>query len=362
MNSVFLKILAVCTNWLRRKGCNMLANKTSTWLYNRIDIDKMVGEVYVDCEERMTKRDPTVAKKWKWIQQEHMEYLFGGRTLSEMRPEAVGLVREFQELLSKKHYVAMAALEAYKADERDDKITMMLREVLRKLNIVDGDAEVTFAEGRQKLEITPKYKQIIYRKKDIISQPPTREEMAIAAFKGSSIDMQIKQMESQRWMYPKVQVEKNYPVFGHRNESFVPIEFWVGNMGETLVPNCDVIITCPDGVEVMRDNEETYMVRLTTPNGITITDGKIIHLNVGDLKRSRSRHFEAVYIKVPPDMQEVVLEWNLSSNTIEKSGELILVNHPQYEYDFKEVDGNDMKDNEVRDCIVDITSENEKED
>ena len=40
MNSVFLKILAVCTNWLRRKGCNMLANKVSTWLYNRIDIDR----------------------------------------------------------------------------------------------------------------------------------------------------------------------------------------------------------------------------------------------------------------------------------------------------------------------------------
>ena len=112
MNSVFLKILAVCTNWLRRKGCNMLANKASTWLYNRIDIDKMVGEVYVDCEERMTKRDPTVAKKWRWIQQEHMEYLFGGRTISGMRPETLGLVREFQELLSKKHYVAMAALEA----------------------------------------------------------------------------------------------------------------------------------------------------------------------------------------------------------------------------------------------------------
>ena len=51
----------------------------------------------------------------------------------------------------------MAALEAYKADERDDKITMMLREVLRKLNIVDGDAMVTFAEGIQKLEIIPKY-------------------------------------------------------------------------------------------------------------------------------------------------------------------------------------------------------------
>ena len=133
-------------------------------------------------------------------------------------------------------------------------------------------------------------------------------------------------------------------------------------MGETLVPNCDVIITCPDGVEVMRDNEEAYMVKLTIPNGIVITDGKRIHLNVGDLKRSRSKHFEAVYIKVPHDMQEVVLEWNLSSNTIEKSGKLILVNHPQYEYDSKEVDEKDMKDNEVTDFIVDITSENEKED
>ena len=108
----------------------------------------------------------------------------------------------------------MAALEAYKADERDDKITMMLREVLRKLNIIDGEAEVTFAEGRQKLEITPKYKQIIYRKKrkeDILPQTPTWEEMATAAFKGSSIEMQIKQMEYQRWMYPKVQVAKYIP-------------------------------------------------------------------------------------------------------------------------------------------------------
>ena len=354
MNSVFLKILAVFTNWLRRKGCNILANKASTWLYNRIDIDKMVGEVYVDCEERMTKRDPSVAKKWRWIQQEHMEYLFERRTISEMHPETVGLVREFQELLSKKHYVAMASLEAYKADERDDKITMMLREVLRKLNIVDGDAVVTFAEGRQELEIKPKYKQIEYKKKrkeDIITQP-----------QGSSIDMLMKQMESPRWMYPKVQVGKIYPVFGHRNESFVPIVFWVDNIGEMLVPNCDVIITCPAGVEVKRDNEDTYMTKLITPNGIVITDGRMIHLNVGDLKRSRSRHFDAVYIKVPHNMPKVVLNWNLSSNTIEKSGELILVNNPQYEYDSKEVDENDMKDNEVKDFIVGITSENEKED
>lgn len=56
------------------------------------------------------------------------------------------------------------------------------------------------------------------------------------------------------------------------------------------------------------------------------------------------------------------MEWNLSSNTIEKSGELRLVNHPQYEYDSKEVDEDDMKDNEVKDFIVYITSENEKKD
>lgn len=58
----------------------------------------------------------------------------------------------------------------------------------------------------------------------------------------------------------------------------------------------------------------------------------------------------------------MALEWNLSSNTIEKSGKLILVNHPQYEYDSKEVDEDDMKDNEVKDFIVYITSENEKKD
>lgn len=366
MESPLIKFVIVIANWLRRLGCNILANKISSWLYNRIDIDKMVGEVYADCKERLSEKIPDFEKKWSWMQKEHLEFLFGRKTLGELQPETNALVREFEEMMAKKHYVGMMAIEAYKADNRDDKITGMLNEVLRQLNIPEGDAVVTFADGHVEMDIAPQYKRIIYKKKrpelnKIEPHKPTQEEIAASAIKGSMLELTLQQAAYERLVNPPVPVGECYLVYGSRNESYVPVEFWVGNTGDVLVPNCDVIITCPEGVTAILDNEEMKMKKLDYPNGIAITGENMIHLNVGDLKRKRSKHFKPVYIKVPHDMTEVTLEWDLSSNTIAKPGKLKLINHPVYKEHVVYSDEDEIKDCEVADYIVDITSKDIKE-
>ena len=60
-------------------------------------------------------------------------------------------------------------------------------------------------------------------------------------------------------------------------------------------------------------------------------------------------------------MTEVTLEWDLSSNTIAKPGKLKLINHPVYKEHVVYSDEDEIKDCEVADYIVDITSEDIKD-
>ena len=155
---------------------------------------------------------------------------------------------------------------------------------------------------------------------------------------------------------------KFYLIRGHRNESYVPISFSVKNTGDVLVPNCDVIIKCPDGVDVIRDNEKLQFPKLIEANGIWVKNGNEIHLSVGDLKIERSRHFNPVYIKIPYTMFEVTLKWSLSSNTIKNEGVLKLNNQPDLENNISYVDDiNKVGDDTIEDYIVDITDRGENE-
>ena len=151
MNKTFQNFFAFGTNWLRRIGFNKLAFWLSEKLYNSINIDKIYGEVYEDCHDMMAETMPDIDQKWGWMQKEHVQYLFGGLTVGEMRPEAAQLARTFEELLPKKHPVAMATMEAFKADYRDDKIQRMLKLVLSRLQIPQADGVVLFDNDKERI-------------------------------------------------------------------------------------------------------------------------------------------------------------------------------------------------------------------
>lgn len=139
MSGTGLKLLAFIANRLRRWGCMKLYVKLSNYLYGKIDITEKYGEVYEDCYRKLKETMPDLDQKWSWMQREHIEYLFSGRTEGEMRPESVLLKNMYEELLPLKHPVAMATLEAFKADKRDDRLRQLLNKVLEKLELPRAD-------------------------------------------------------------------------------------------------------------------------------------------------------------------------------------------------------------------------------
>lgn len=333
---------------------NKLAKYVSERIYNSIDVSKMIGEVYLDCLDSLKQNDPDVEKKWNWMQAEHIEYLQGLRIDKDLKPETQKLCNVFEEKVAKKHPVAMAVLESFKADHRYDNHTTMMKEILKRLNVPQGDADVVFENNANECVIHPEYKRIHYMKqmhnigmyKNIDMGANIKNASAVPAVVAHIINLQNTTVKP-------IQISA---IKGKRKKSFATLSFKVANKGRTLVPHCDVIITCPNNSVFARKNEELYFFSevLSLNDSVRIIDDHTIQLNVGDLKQNRQFESQKIFIKVPSDSKEIILKWSLSSNTIIKEGELKLVNEPTFEDCFEEADDDKAGIVVVEDLIEDI--------
>lgn len=353
---MYLKLLSILTNYLRKWGMDKLAKYLSNRLYNSLNVSKMIGEVYQDCLDSMKQNDSDVDKKWSWMQTEHLFYLQGERTYKDLKPETQKLCNVFSEKIVKKHPIAMAVMESFKADLRYDKHTKLLNDILDTLKVPQGDADVVFENGETLSVIHPTYKRIRYMKKINTRSDEKKQEFLSIVEQANALPRAVANMVKLREMIPapaKIQLRK-----GRRNKSFVPLSFCVNNSGDVLVPNCDVIITCPQDSIFSKKNEENFYFSEAfygIPNaGIFLIDDHTLQLNVGDLKQNRQFVSSDVFIKVPSESKEITLNWNLSSNTIIKDGELKLVNEPSFEEIIEETEGNNADSVVGEDFVEDI--------
>ena len=354
---MFLKVLAFITNWLWRLGCRKLAFWLSEKLYNSIDIDKIYGEVYADCHDRMAKTMDDIDQKWGWMQKEHMQFLFGGLSLSAMRPESVQLVRTFEELLPKKHPVAMATMEALKADYRDDQMKRMLNEVLRRLQIPSADATVLFDNDKESIVIFPKYREVNYSKA-IEKQDKKKnqaQDLTRLAIAGTTVDWVAKMMEQKANI---VQATDIKPITGYHYESFYPVRFGVWNSSNASIERCTVFFNFPENVQLRRNNiEKTIFPEIIDPKSpIWVDEEKHqVRFDVGDITLGLGRKTPAFYVRIPHDIKEVQVDWFLSSKTLKKYGKLTIINEPEIIPDMKYVKNVPEENPQIEDCVVTLT-------
>ena len=307
---MILKILAYITIWLTRLGLRKAAYWLSEKLYNSINSDKIYGEVYEDCHDKMARKMDDIDQKWGWMQKEHIQFLFGGMTLSEMQPESVQLVRTFEELLPKKHPVAMATMEAFKADYRDEQIKKMLSEVLRRLEIPSADAIVLFDNDKDRVVIRPKFMEVYYSQ--IIEAPEDKEkekeDLVRLAVAGTTVEWMTKMMEQKANM---VQATDFKPITGHRNDSFSPIRIGVCNSGEASIESCTVFFNFPKNVQLRRNNvERTIFPEIIDPKSPIWVDEKELQVrfDVGEITLGLGKKTPAFYVRIPHDVKR----WRLT--------------------------------------------------
>lgn len=357
MNKTLQNFFAFGTNWLRRIGFNKLAFWLSEKLYNSINIDKIYGEVYEDCHDMMAETMPDIDQKWGWMQKEHVQYLFGGLTVGEMRAEAAQLARTFEELLPKKHPVAMVTMEAFKAGYRDEKIQRMLKQVLSRLQIPQADGVVLFDNDKERIVINPKFKEVHYTEKMDVPHEKKKEaeNLVRLVVGGSTVDWMTKMMEQRANM---VQATSFKPIIGHRNDSFCPIRFGVWNCGEASLDSCTVIFDFPDFVELKMDNEErTYFPKIHNPKSNTwvYEDEHQVQFNAGDLTLGLGRRSTPFFVRVPRDVKEVEVNWSLSCKTLKKYGKLTIVNIPEVIPEYEEVKFVPAENPSIKDMVVALT-------
>lgn len=354
---MLVKVLAFITNRLTRLGFRKLASWISQRLYNSINIDKIYGEVYEDCYDVMKETMTDINQKWKWMQKEHLQFLFGGLTLSEIRPETAQLVRTFEELLPKKHSVAMATMEAFKADYRDDQVKKMLNEILRQLQIPSADTLVLFDNDKDSIVIHPKFKEVYYSK--MVEMPGDKqnekEELVLLTIAGNTMDFVTKMMEQRANM---VQVTDIKPITGHRNESFCPVRFGVWNTGDTSIESCTVFFIFPENVQLRRNNvERTIFPEVMAPKSPIWLDEDEhkVRFDVGDITFGLGRKAPAFYVRVPHDVKEVEVNWFLSCKTLKKYGKLTIINEPEIIPEKNKMKNVPDKNPQMEDMVVALT-------
>lgn len=354
---MLLNFLSFVTNWLTRLGFRKLAFWISKRLYNSIDIDKIYGEVYEDCHDMMKETMADIDQKWRWMQKEHIQFLFEGLSLNEMRPETAKLVRTFEELLPKKHPVAMATMEAFKADYRDDQIKKMLNEVLHRLEIPSADATVLFDNDKDRIVIRPKFMEVYYSQ--IIEAPEDKEkekaELASLAVAGTTVDWMTKMMGQRENV---VRATDFKAVTGHRYDSFCPVKIGAWNSGEASIESCTVFFKFPESVKLRRNNVERTMfpeiIDLKSP--IWVDDEKHqVRFDVGDITLGLGKKTPAFYVRIPYDVKEVEVDWFLSSKTMKKYGKLTIVNKPEIVPDKKYMKNVPEENPKIGDCVVTLT-------
>ena len=351
---MFSHIFAFITNWLTRFGCRKLAFWLSKKLYNSINIDKIYGEVYADCHDMMAKTMPDIAQEWGWMQKEHIQFLYGGLTINEMRPESAQLARIFEELLPKKHPVAMATMEAFKADYRNDEIKKLLNEVLKRLQIPAADAAVLFDNDKDRITIQPKFKEVYYAQ--LIEAPDDKkketDDIARLAISGTAVDWASKIMEQRANM---VQVTDFMAITGYRDDSYYPVKICVWNSGEVFVDSCTVFFYFPENVKIRRNNvERTVFPEILNPeSSIWVDEEKnVVRFIVGDITLGLDKKTPTFFVRIPHDVKEVEVNWFLSSKTLKKYGKLTIVNEPEIVPDRKEVKNVPEKNPQIEDCVV----------
>ena len=354
---MFTKIFAFITNWLLRIGCRKLAYWLSEKLYNSIDIDQIYGEVYADCHDKMSRTMDDIDLKWGWMQKEHIQFLFGGVSLSEVRPETAQLIRTFEELLQKKHPVAMATMEAFKADYRDDQIKKMLSEILRRLQIPSADALVLFDNDKDIIVIHPQFKEVNYSK--IVEVPEDKknekDELVRLAVAGSGVDLITKMMAQRENV---VQATDIKPITGHRYESFSPVKVGVWNCGDASIESCMVFFNFPESVQLRHNNvERTIFPEIIDPKSLIWVDEgeRQVRFDVGDITLGLGKKTPAFYVRIPHDVKEVEVDWFLSSKTLKKYGKLTIINEPEIVPDKKYVKNVPEANPQIEDCVVTMT-------
>ena len=326
-------------------------------LYDTINIDQIFGEVYADCHDKMAKTMPDIDQEWGWMQQEHIKYLFGGLTISEMRPESTALAREFETLLPKKHPVAMATMEAFKADYRDDQIKDLLKEIMNKLQLPDVEVTVLFGNDETQITINPQYKEVHYSKKKEIPavKKNEAEDIARLAVAGTTVDW-IKKMTEQRT--GMVQTAEIKPVTGHRYDSFSPVSFFVYNSGNASIEDSTVIFTFPDFVELKRNNvERTMFPDILNPKSSTWVygDEHRVQFRVGNITLGLGRRSENVFVRIPHDIKEIEVTWFLSCKTAKKYGKLTIKNEPVYIPEYRDVEELPRENPQYEDVVTTLT-------
>lgn len=354
---MLLKLFAFFTNWLWRLGCHKLAFWLSEKLYNSIDTDEIYGEVYADCHGSLAKTMPDIDQKWGWMQKEHVQFLFSGLSLNEMQPESVLLVRTFEALLPKKHPVAMATMEAFKADYRDDHIKKLLNEVLRRLQIPSVDATILFDNDKDGIVIQPMYKEVYFSKMIAVpkDKKKRKEDLARFATTGSSFDLITKIMEQRENVVQATDVK---PITGYRYESFCPVRFGVWNSGDASIKSCTVFFNFPENVQLRRINvERTIFPEIIDPKSPIWVDEDEhrVQFDVGELTLGLGRKTPTFYIRIPYDVKEVKVDWFLSSKTLKKNGKLTIINEPKIVPDKKYVENVPKENPTIEDYVVTLT-------
>ena len=354
---MLVNIIAFITNWLTRLGFRELAFWISKRLYNSINIDKIYGEVYEDCHDVMKEAMADIDQKWKWMQKEHIQFLFGGLALSEVRPETAQLVRTFEELLPKKHSVAMATMEAFKADYRDDQVKKMLSEVLRRMEIPSADALVVFDNDKDSIVIHPRYMEVYYSQ--IVETPvdnrKEKEDLLRLAVTGSIVDLITKKMEQREKMVRATDIKA---VTGHRYDSFCPVKIGVWNSAEASIESCMVFFNFPENVQLRRNNVERTIFPEIFDSKSPIwvdDDAHQVRFDVGDITLGLGGKTPAFYVRIPHDVKEVEIDWFLSSKTLKKYGKLTIVNEPEIIPDKKYVKDVPEVNPQIEDCVMTLT-------
>lgn len=219
-----------------------------------------------------------------------------------------------------------------------------------------------FDNSKEQIEVHPKFKEINYTKKINIEESRRKvaervaEEQAekIKALVSGNVADMLNVMSKERERTAQITSWK--VTRGKRNLSYVPIQFTVGNCGESPLDDSDIYFHFPEGVKILRNNEKRDMVILEPPHpALHIDEDKhSLRFETGYIGMGRGKTSPTVFVFIPYDMKEVKVHWNFSSRQIVTEGLLTILNKPELEYEVKPVSEMPEENPQFEEYVEDI--------
>lgn len=197
-------------------------------------------------------------------------------------------------------------------------------------------ASIHFSGLMDEITINPQYVKYYYVMESHWSKPetPTNDAVAQTAFGGLLSSTRLLQANLDKMLTPFAKIQKANFISKTTYLDRCPVGFVISNDSDRPLENCKAYVSCqnPD-VHFFDSNEkQSFSVSIRSLNDVSVADNEVFRhrplvnpretLRIGD-----------VFISVPYDLPEVVLDWHISSAQGNSFGQLLVKVSPSFDYD-----------------------------